>query len=122
MRVVPESMIVSKLETAAVEPTRAFAPVACQKPVDVSMEWYSMEPVYLEVSVPPRKRFQMVSPKAEAWSSDEKLAAPVAPPSESVTILPRDWQNSMSEARKLQSGRLVPGKTESSTALQICQT
>ncbi len=62
----------------------------------------------------------MVSPKADAWASDEKLAAPVAPPRERVTILPLDWQNWMSEARKLHWGRLVPGKTESSTALQIC--
>ena len=58
MMVVPESMMVSKLETAAEEPTMAFAPVACQKPVEVSMEWYSIEPEYLEVSVPPRKRFE----------------------------------------------------------------
>jgi hypothetical protein len=48
-------MIVSKLLTAVLEPAIAFAPVACQNPVEVSMEWYSIEPVYLDVSVPPRK-------------------------------------------------------------------
>lgn len=62
----------------------------------------------------------MVSPKAAACSSEVKLAAPVAPPREIVTILLLDWQNWMSDARKLQSGMLVPGKTGSSTLLQIC--
>ena len=42
---------------------------------------------------PPRKRFQMVSPNAVACAADEKLAAPVAPPSDMVTIFPLDWQN-----------------------------
>ena len=54
MMVVPESMIVSKLLFAVLLPTTLCAPGACQKPVEVSMAWYSIEPVYLEVSVPPR--------------------------------------------------------------------
>lgn len=54
MMVVPESMMVSKLLTAVLEPAMAFAPVACQKPVEVSMVWYSMEPEYLALSRPPR--------------------------------------------------------------------
>ncbi len=68
---------------------------------------------------PPRNTFQMVSPNALAWSADEKPAAPVAPPRESVTILPFDWQVLMSSARNVQLGRLVPGKTRESTTLQI---
>ena len=55
MMVVPESMIVSKPVLGCFEPTTDLAPVACQKPVEVSMSWYSMSPEYLEVSVPPRK-------------------------------------------------------------------
>ena len=70
--------------------------------------------------VPPRNVFQMVSPNAEAWSSEVKDAAPVAPPRDMVTILPLDWQNWMSDARKLQSGMSVPGKSGSSEVLQIC--
>ena len=54
MIVVPESMMVLKLETTVLVPTSALAPVASQKPVEVSMLWYSIEPVYLAVSVPPR--------------------------------------------------------------------
>ena len=69
--------------------------------------------------VPPRNMFQIVSPNAVACASDEKLAAPVAPPSESVTILPLDWHVWMSDARKEQSASAVPGKTVSSTALQM---
>ena len=69
--------------------------------------------------VPPRKRFQIVSPKAEAWSAEVKLAAPVAPPRDMVTILPLDWQVSMSEAMKEQSGRSVPENTGSPEVLQI---
>lgn len=45
MIVVPLSMIVSKPDAATVEPTYAFAPVICQKPVEVSTSWNSSEPV-----------------------------------------------------------------------------
>ena len=69
--------------------------------------------------VPPRNMFQIVSPKAVAWAADEKLAAPVAPPRDMVTILPRDWQYSMSDARKVQFGMDVPGNTPLSSVLQI---
>lgn len=55
MIVVPESMMVSKLLEVVLEPAIAFAPVACQKPVEVSILWNSTEPLYLEVSVPPKK-------------------------------------------------------------------
>ncbi len=74
MMVVPESMMVSKPDTAVLEPAMAFAPVACQKPVDVSMEWYSIEPVYLEVSVPPRR-----SVEPEEASLNPKTPAVVLP-------------------------------------------
>ncbi len=68
---------------------------------------------------PPRKRFQIVSPKDDAWLAEVKLAAPVAPPRERVTILPLDWQVSMSEAREEQSGRFVPENTGFPEVLQI---
>lgn len=51
MMVVPESIIVSKPETAAM----ALAPLACQNPVVLSTVWYSIEPVYVAKSVPSRK-------------------------------------------------------------------
>lgn len=70
---------------------------------------------------PPRNRFQMVSPNLEASDAELKVARPVAPPRESVTILPFDWQVLMSLARNAQLGRFVPGKTPESTALQICE-
>ena len=63
----------------------------------------------------------MVSPKDAACAAEEKPAAPVAPPRESVTILPFDWHVLMSLARNAQLGRFVPGKTPESTALQICE-
>ena len=68
---------------------------------------------------PPRNRFQIVSPKAVAWDAELKLAAPVAPPREIVTILPLDWQVSICEARNEQSGRSLPGKSGSPEGLQI---
>ena len=64
----------------------------------------------------------MVSPKDAACAAEEKPAAPVAPPRESVTILPFDWQVLMSLARNAQLGRFVPGKTPESTALQTWET
>jgi hypothetical protein len=54
MRVVPESMMVSKPVTALVEPTFAFAPVACQKPCEESTALNSMSPEYFASFVPPR--------------------------------------------------------------------
>ena len=54
MMVVPESMIVSKLLEVVLEPAMALPPVACQKPVDVSMLCASTEPLNLEESVPPK--------------------------------------------------------------------
>lgn len=65
MIVVPESMIVSKFVFVFLVPTTALAPVACQNPVDVSTEWYSTEPVYLLVSVPPRNS---VEPDDARWN------------------------------------------------------
>jgi len=47
---------------------------------------------------PPRKRFQMVLPKAVACASEEKAAVLVAPPILSVTILPLAWQALISAA------------------------
>ena len=61
----------------------------------------------------------MVSPNADAWEAEVKPAPPVAPPREIVTILPLDWQVSMSEAMKEQSGRFVPGKSGLVAVLQI---
>lgn len=74
MMVVPESMMVSNPETAVLEPAMAFPPVACQKPVDLSMVWYSIEPLYFEVSVPPRK-----SVEPEEASLKPKTPAVVLP-------------------------------------------
>lgn len=53
MMVVPESMIVSKLEATVFPPTDTAAPVACQKPLLVT-GWYSTEPLKWLESVPPR--------------------------------------------------------------------
>lgn len=64
----------------------------------------------------------MVSPNAVACAADEKLAAPVAPPREMVTILPRDWQYSISEARNWHCASEVPGKTPLPSGLHICET
>lgn len=69
---------------------------------------------------PPRNRFQMVSPKAEAWEAELKLAAPVAPPSDRVIILPLAWHAWIEEARNWQFGSSVPAKSESSEGLQVC--
>ena len=44
MMVVPESMMVWKLERTVELPTIALAPVACQKPPLVT-RWYSIEPL-----------------------------------------------------------------------------
>lgn len=55
MMVVPESMTVSKPEPAVVLPTNALAPVACQKPVDVSISWYSILPVNRSWTVSKKK-------------------------------------------------------------------
>lgn len=54
MIVVPESMIVSNPLLAIFDPTTAFAPVACQNPVDVSIWWNSISPLYRSGLVPPR--------------------------------------------------------------------
>ena len=69
---------------------------------------------------PPRNRFQTVSPKVVASEAELKLAAPVAPPKERVTILPLAWQASICEASNWQFGSEVPGKFVSSEGLQVC--
>ena len=69
---------------------------------------------------PPRNRFQMVSPNLEASDAELKVARPVAPPRESVTILPFDWQVCICDARNEQSGRSDPGKSGSPEGLQTC--
>ena len=61
----------------------------------------------------------MVSPKALAWEAELKLAAPVAPPRDRVTILPLAWHALIDEARNWQFGSSVPGKFESSEGLQV---
>ena len=61
----------------------------------------------------------MVSPKALAWAAELKLAAPVAPPRDSVIILPLAWQAWIDEARNEQSGSSVPGKFEPLEGLQV---
>ena len=61
----------------------------------------------------------MVSPKEVAWSAEVNPAPPVAPPRESVTIFPLDWQVSISDATNEQSGRFVSAKIGESTVLQI---
>ena len=48
-----------------------------------------------------------------------KAYAPVAPPMESVTILPLAWHCLMPASRKLQFGSWLPGKTGLSDGLQI---
>lgn len=78
MMVVPESMIVSKLEFVVFVPTTALAPVACQKPVEVSMEWYSIEPVYLEVSVPPRNKVDPLEASLKPNTPEETTPAVTA--------------------------------------------
>lgn len=59
MMVVPESIMVWKLETTVFPPAVMLAPVACQNPLEVTV-WYSMEPVYLAVSVPPSRSSEPV--------------------------------------------------------------
>lgn len=54
MIVVPESIMVSKSDTAVVLPDAMLAPVICQKPVDVSTSWNSIEPEYRSELAPPR--------------------------------------------------------------------
>ena len=66
-------MMVSKLLLGFVPPTTVFAPVACQAPVEVLTPWYSIEPVYCEVSVPPRK-------------SDEPVEASLKPNTPALTL------------------------------------
>ena len=69
---------------------------------------------------PPRNTFQTVSPKVDASEAELKLAAPVAPPKDSVIILPLAWQASICEARNWQFGNEEPGKFVSSDGLQVC--
>ena len=57
---------------------------------------------------PPRNRFQIWSAKLSACESDEKPTWPVAPPKESVMILPAAWHVLMSCARKEQFASAVP--------------
>lgn len=68
---------------------------------------------------PPRNKFQIVSANVCAWESEEKVAAPVAPPRLRVTILPLAWHAFMPADKNWQFGRLVPGKTGSSALLQV---
>jgi hypothetical protein len=70
--------------------------------------------------LPPRNKFQIVSANADACESDEKPTAPVAPPRDSVTILPLDWQKLMSDASAWQFGRAVPENVVLSVGLQVC--
>ena len=57
---------------------------------------------------PPKKRFQIVSANCSAWESDAR-AMLVAPAMLRVTIFPFAWHSLISDARKVQSGKLVPG-------------
>ena len=68
---------------------------------------------------PPRNKFQMVSANAFAAASDEKPTSPVAPPRESVTVLPAFWHVLMSSVRLWQFASLVPEKTESPEELHV---
>jgi len=58
---------------------------------------------------PPRNKLQTVSANCCACPSSVNVMGLVAPPMLMVTIFPFDWQVPMSEARKEQSGRFVPG-------------
>lgn len=54
MIVVPESMIVENPLVVVFFPTTALAPLACQNPFEVDTLWYSIDPVYSWLLVPPK--------------------------------------------------------------------
>ena len=68
---------------------------------------------------PPKNKFQIWSANCCACESDVNETAPVAPPMESVTILPLAWHASMSDARNEQLGSSLPEKTGSSSELHV---
>lgn len=73
MIVVPESMIVLKFETTVLPPAEMLAPLACQKPVELATVWYSIEPLYRLVLVPPKKSSEPVEASLKPKTPEETV-------------------------------------------------